>query len=116
MAGGGDVPAGDPRRCCRCGCAGVLHVYERAERGHDELVVGHDIPGGLAVTVAVAVGNSSTNVEYAATVQSAVAGTWHCTVTVPDLATFFVQVKVTDSQTNSYIYANKVFSAETSLF
>lgn len=74
------------------------------------------IQGLDSVTVAVAVGNSTTNIEYSATVQSAAAGSWHCTVAVPDLASFFIQVKITDSLTNSYIYANKVFTAETSLF
>ena len=68
------------------------------------------------VTVQVAVGNSSTNVKYTATVQASAAGTWHATIAVPSLSTFTLQVKITDGQTNSYIYPSKVMAADTSLF
>jgi hypothetical protein len=74
------------------------------------------VQGLSGVTVSVSVGNTSTNIDYTATVQTAASGTWHCTVTVPDLSTFNVQVKLTDSLTNSYIYANKVLSADQSQF
>jgi hypothetical protein len=74
------------------------------------------IQGLDSVTVMVSVGNLTTNIDYTATVQVAASGTWHCTVAVPDLASFSIQVKVTDSLTNSYIYPAKVMAAEQSMF
>lgn len=74
------------------------------------------VQGLDGVTVSVSVGNTSTNVDYSGTVQVAASGTWHCTVTVPDLSSFYIQVKLTDSLTNSYIYANKVLTADQSMF
>jgi hypothetical protein len=68
------------------------------------------------VTVQVSVGNISTNIDYTATVQSAAAGTWHCSIAVPDLSQFSVQCKITDASTNSYIYAPKSMTAEISMF
>jgi len=74
------------------------------------------IQGLDAVTVDVAVGNSSTNIEYEATVTSTNNGTWTLDFDVPDLSAFFIQVKVTDANTNSYIYPNKNMTASESLF
>lgn len=74
------------------------------------------IQGLDGVTVQVSVGNLTTNIDYTATVQSTNAGTWHCTVTVPDLSSWTLQVKVTDASTNSYIYPSKVLTAESSMF
>jgi len=67
-------------------------------------------------TVNLSVGTLGTNVDYTATVLSAPNGTWWRTVTVPALSTFNIQVKVTDTNNNSYIYANKVLSANSSQF
>ena len=78
---------------------------------------GGSTPQGLdGCTVRVSVGTLATNIDYTATVLSAPNGTWWRTVTVPALSTFNIQVKVTDSNTNSYIYANKVLSANPSQF
>jgi hypothetical protein len=69
------------------------------------------------VTVEVAVGSLTTNITYTATTQgSAANGMWGCTVAVPNLSAFMIQVKVTDSSTNSYIYSSKTVSTETSMF
>lgn len=74
------------------------------------------VQGLSGVTVQVSVGDLSTNVDYTATVSSTNAGRWGCAVTVPNMATFLLQVKLTDENTNTYIYPNKVMSADVSLF
>jgi hypothetical protein len=74
------------------------------------------IQGLDGVTVMVSVGNINTNIDYTATVQSAALGTWHCTVAIPDLSSFTLQVKITDALTNSYIYPPKVMTADVSMF
>lgn len=58
------------------------------------------------VDVEVRVGSTDTNLAYAATVSST-NGAFHCTVVVPALASATVQVKLTDAQTNIYIYPPK---------
>jgi len=70
------------------------------------------------VTVQIAVGTLATNITYTATTQGDSSnGMWYCTgVTVPNLSSFFVQVQVTDSLTNSFIYPSKAINAEQSLF
>jgi hypothetical protein len=70
------------------------------------------------VTVQIAVGTLTTNITYTATTQGAASnGLWFCTgVAVPQLTGFFVQVKVTDSLTNSFIYPNKAINTEQSMF
>jgi len=68
------------------------------------------------VTVQVSVGSLTTNIDYTATVLSTNGGTWFKSVTVPDLASWTIQVKITDSLTNTYIYPAKVMTAEQSMF
>lgn len=68
------------------------------------------------VTVTISVGNLSTNNDYTATVQDAALGKWSYAITVPDLASWFLQVKVTDENTNVYIYPSKTFVSEQSMF
>ena len=67
-------------------------------------------------TVQVSVGDLSTNTDYTATVTSTNLGKWGCAILIPDMATFLIQVKVTDGQTNSYVYPSKSMSAEQSMF
>ena len=75
------------------------------------------IQGLDAVTVQCAVGNTSTSITYTASVTSTNGGTWSCDIVVPtNISSFSVQVKLTDSLTNSYIYPNKNFIGERSLF
>ena len=72
------------------------------------------IQGLDGVTVVVSVGNLSSNVDHTATLD--VNGTnWWVSFTLPDLASMHVQVKVTDTNSNSYIYPNKTVSAEQSM-
>jgi hypothetical protein len=59
------------------------------------------------VTVTVVAGNSTTNISYTATVQSAADGTWHCTVTNLSVSQMQFQVTITDGSGNSYIYGIK---------
>ena len=96
-------------------------VYQATSLLFTNCVVYSDTEGSVVqglngVTVQVSVGNLSTNVDYNATVMSTNAGTWYCNVTVPSLSSYYVQVKLTDSQTNSYIYPNKTMSASQSMF
>jgi len=68
------------------------------------------------VTVTVSAGNASTNVDYTATVLSTNAGTWSCDITVPSFITApYIQVKVTDANTNSYIYPWKALATKTGM-
>ena len=72
------------------------------------------IQGLDGVTVAVSVGNLSSNVDHTATLDAN--GTnWWLSFTVPDLSSMNVQVKVTDGSGNSYIYPNKTLTAEQSM-
>jgi hypothetical protein len=66
--------------------------------------------------VDLAVGNLFTSIVYSATVQVATSGTWHCTITVPELAQFEVQVRIIDAATNTYIYPTKGMSTQQSMF
>ena len=74
------------------------------------------VQGLSAVTVQVSAGNLSTNIDYSATVVDAAAGKWSCTVVIPDLSAWTMQVKVTDANTNSFIYPSKNFVADQSMF
>lgn len=57
------------------------------------------------VTITVSVGTTATNVDYVGTVTSASQGKWAATIVVPAFVTApYVQVKITDEHTNSYIY------------
>lgn len=75
------------------------------------------VQGLDAVTVQCAVGNTTTSVTYSATVTSTNNGMWACDIVVPtNMTSFSVQVKLTDANTNSFIYPNKNFIGEESLF
>lgn len=55
--------------------------------------------------VTVSMGTASTNVDYTATVTSATGGVWSCDVIVPEFVTdIYMQLQVTDTNTNSYVY------------
>jgi hypothetical protein len=56
------------------------------------------------VAVELRIGTTAASTAYAASVQST-NGLWWCSATVPtNMTSAFVQVKVTDASTNSYIY------------
>lgn len=69
------------------------------------------VQGLSGVTVDVTIGNTSSNVHYTATVMSTNLGTWYCSVIVPTNAVSqaWVQIKVTDANTNIYIYPWQYF-------
>jgi hypothetical protein len=55
-------------------------------------------------------------VDYNATVLSTNAGTWSCDITAPSFITApYIQVKVTDANTNSYIYPWKSLATKTAM-
>jgi len=65
--------------------------------------------GLTAVTIEVRVGATTTNVPYTGTAIVATNGTWWCNITVPTfVSTPYLQVKVTDASTNTYIYPWKI--------
>ena len=67
------------------------------------------IQGLSNVTVDVSIGTVATNVDYVGSVTSITGGTWSASITVPSfVGAPQVQVKLTDSLTNSYIYPWKV--------
>lgn len=74
-------------------------------------------PQGLSgVTIAVDVGTTTTNLSYAGTAISTNLGTWWASVTVPsNLPTVYVQVKITDESTNTFIYPWKYMRTKASL-
>lgn len=62
------------------------------------------------VTITVSMGTAQTNIDYSATATDT-NGVWFCDVTVPSFVTPpYVQVKVTDANTNTYIYPWKSLS------
>lgn len=74
------------------------------------------VQGLDGVTVQVSVGNTTTNIDYTATVQSAEAGSWWCDIVVPSFTPSpYLQIKVTDASTNSYIYPWKMIRTKDSL-
>lgn len=67
------------------------------------------VQGLAGVTIQIRVGSAITNTLYSGTVQDAAAGKWFATVTVPsNMSPAFVQVKIIDASTNSYIYPWKM--------
>lgn len=71
------------------------------------------IQGLTDVDVDVTIGTSSTSVTYQASVTHAAAGKWACDVLVPSwTGQLFLQVKLTDVYTNSYIYPWKNISRQ----
>lgn len=72
--------------------------------------------GLSGVTIAVDVGTTTTNWTYAGTVISAAQGKWKSTIVVPTgLSQTYIQLKITDSHTNSYIYPWKMMRTKASL-
>jgi hypothetical protein len=64
-----------------------------------------------AVTVEVRAGTTDSNTAYTATV-SDTNGIWGCRLTIPNLPSSYLQVKITDASTNVYIYPWKVLVAD----
>ena len=63
------------------------------------------------VVIEVRVGSLTTNVPYSGTVASATNGTWWCDIQIPtNLSSVYLQLKLTDATTNSYIYPWKVIN------
>ena len=63
------------------------------------------VQGLDGVTITVSVGTSSTNVAYTGAAIVAADGTWWADVVVPSFVTAsYLQVKLTDGSTNTYIY------------
>ena len=69
-------------------------------------------PQGLnQVTISVTIGNSSTSTIYNGSAQIASNGTWSCYAVVPtNSGICYVQVEITDVNTNSYIYPWKIMN------
>jgi len=68
------------------------------------------------VTIEVSVGAASTNIAYSGTAQIATNGTWFSDITVPSFVSApFLQVKITDASTNSFIYPWKIISSKASM-
>lgn len=62
------------------------------------------LQGLTGVTVDVDVGNATTNITYTASVTDT-NGQWSVDLTVPDfVSATYMQIKLTDANTNSYIY------------
>ena len=75
-----------------------------------------DLQGLSNVTVEVSVGSTTTNIDYSATIQDATSGTWYCDIVVPSFVSVpFLQVKIEDENTNSYIYPWKKMLTQDSL-
>lgn len=63
------------------------------------------------VAIEVRVGTLLTNAAYAGTVASASNGLWHCDVQLPtNQSSVYLQVKLTDSTTNVFIYPWKTIN------
>lgn len=74
------------------------------------------VQGLDAVTIDVDVGNTSTNINYSGMAMVASNGTWWCDIEVPeDIPTCYLQIKITDENTNSYIYPWKMIKTKASL-
>lgn len=75
------------------------------------------VQGLSGVTVQVKIGTTTTNTAYTATVTSAALGQWMCDVQIPTnvTSTLYMQLKLTDSSTNSYIYPWKFVNVKTAL-
>ena len=63
------------------------------------------VQGLSQATIQVAIGNTATSAMYSGTAQIAASGTWTCDCIVPtNSGTCYMQLKITDVNTNSYIY------------
>lgn len=72
--------------------------------------------GLVDVTIQVKIGTATTNQTYSGTVQVASNGTWTCTASVPtNSGQCYLQVKITDVNTNSYIYPWKILNHKSAL-
>jgi hypothetical protein len=68
------------------------------------------------VDIEVKIGNTSTSITYVATGSDTNNGLWWCSITVPTNITYpYVQVKLTDENTNSYIYPLKTINTKAQL-
>lgn len=68
------------------------------------------------VTIAVDIGTTVTNVSYSGTAAAGTNGVWNADVVIPSsLATVFLQIKLTDTGTNTYIYPWKLVRTAQSL-
>lgn len=69
------------------------------------------------VTVQVAIGtNGVCTLTNTATVTSAANGKWTTSFTVPSAPSVSLEVKITDANTNSYVYPSKTINTTESLF
>lgn len=63
------------------------------------------VQGLDGVTIDVSIGNTSSNVDYVGSVVVTNLGTWWCDVVLPTWTQNpYLQVKITDTETNVYIY------------
>jgi hypothetical protein len=68
------------------------------------------------VTIQVKIGTATNDtVAYTGAVQVATSGTWYCSAVTPTGTTAYIQVRLTDAATNSYIYPWKVIRTKASL-
>jgi hypothetical protein len=72
--------------------------------------------GLSGVTVKLAVGTGTSTSTNTATVTSASNGQWACSITVSNVPTISLQVKITDSFGSSFIYPTKTINTTTPLF
>lgn len=72
---------------------------------------------GLAdVTIQVKVGNTTTSIAYSGTAQVETSGTFSATTIVPTNTGYcYIQLKITDVNTNSYIYPWKILNRKSPL-
>lgn len=74
------------------------------------------VQGLDAVSIELKVGTASTNITYAGEAIVASNGTWWCDITVPTFVSVpYLQIKITDENTNSFIYPWKIIRTQTSL-
>jgi len=75
------------------------------------------VQGLSGVTCQVKIGTSTSNIAYTATVTSTNLGKWACDVLIPTnmTSTLYMQLKLTDAYTNSYIYPWKMINVKSSL-
>ena len=67
--------------------------------------------GLSVVTIQLKAGTATTSTAYTGTAQVESNGTWSCDLIVPAYSgTCYLQVKITDSSTNSYIYPWKILN------
>ena len=67
--------------------------------------------GLVDVTLAIRIGSTATSTLYAGTADVASNGTYSCSISVPtNSGTSYIQLKLTDVNTNSYIYPWKILN------